>query len=102
MHDDTSAIPSTGCSVLTGNNTISNYNGRTRKDFVFNGGRWYLYRTQSSAYNDYDISGYNCITVTSLNSYEIYKPFLYGVAFALFFVTIVIFFKTIKGFIHGI
>ena len=102
MNDDISAIPSTGCSVITGNSTLSNYNGRTRKDFVFNGGVWYLYRTQTSYNNDYDISGYNCIDISSLNSYQIYTPIIYAIGFGLFLTTIVLFFKTIKGFMHGI
>lgn len=102
MYDDVSAIPSDGCSVLTSDTSLSNYNGRIRKDFVFNGGKWYLYRTQTSTYNDYDISSYNCIDVSSLYSYQIFTPFVYGVAFLLFAVVVVLFFKTIKGFIHGI
>lgn len=102
MKDDVVSIPTTGCSVLTGNSSLSNYNGRTRKDYIQNGGKWYLYRTQTSTYSDYDITGYNCIDVSSLSSYEIYTPIIYSIGFGLFIFTIVLFYKTIKGFIHGI
>lgn len=102
MHDDISSIPSTGCSVLTGEHSLSNYTGNTRKDFVFNGGKWYLYRTQQANYGDYDVSSYNCITISSLNSYAIYEPFVYSIAVVLFFATVILFYKTIKGFLHVI
>lgn len=102
MYDDVSAIPTTGCSVLTSDTSLSNYNGNVRKDFVFNGGKWYLYRTQTSNFNDYDVSSYNCIDVSSLYSYSVYTPFLYGVGFLLFFFVLMLVFKTIKGFLHGI
>lgn len=102
MHDDVSAIPTTGCNVLSSAGAISNYNGRVRKDYVQNGGVWYHYRTQTSTYNDYDISGYNCISVESLNSYAIYEPFVYGLAFLLFIVAVVLVVKTVKGFLYGV
>lgn len=102
MHDDVSAIPSDGCSVLTSSDTLSNYNGRTRKDFVQNGGKWHLYRTQYSTHNDYDVSNYNCISVGSINSYAVYQPFLYAVAFGLFLVVLALVIKTVKGFLYGI
>ena len=100
MHDDTSDIPSSGCSVLTGEHSISHYNGNKRKDFVQNGGKWYLYREQQANYGDYDISGYNCININDLNSYAIYQPFIYCLAVGLFIVSILLFFKTIKGLLH--
>lgn len=99
--EDFSAIPQSGCSVLTSSDTISNYNANIRKDFVLNGGKWYLYRTQT-AINNYDTSTYNCLNVTNLDSYAMYKPFLYGLGFLLAVCVIVLFFKTIKGFLHGI
>ena len=102
MHDDVSAIPSSGCNVLSDSDYISNYNGNIRKDFVQVGGVWYLYRTQTTNYGSYDISNYNCINITDLNSYAIYTPFIYGLAFLLFLVVVFVFFKTIKGFLHVI
>lgn len=102
MHDDVSTIPSSGCSVLTSSDTISNYNGNIRKDFVQNGGKWYLYRTQIANYGNYDISSYTCIDVGTLNSYAVYQPFIYGLAFALFVFVLVFVIKTIKGFLYGI
>ena len=100
MNDDVSDIPLTGCSVITGNNTLSNYNSNVRKDFIFNGGKWYLYRTQTN-YNNYDISSYNCINPTTISSYAIYKPLFYGVAFILFCVAVFCFFKIIGGLLHA-
>ena len=102
MNDDVSSIPTTGCSVLTSPTSISNYNARTRLDFTFLGGKWYPYRTQTSAYNDYDISSFSCIDVSGLRSYNIYTPIVYGIAFLLFAFSIFLFFTTIKGFIYGI
>lgn len=102
MHDDVSAIPSNGCNVLTSSDSISNYNGNTRKDFIQNGGKWYLYRTQTTNYGSYDTSNYSCIDVESINSYAVYQPFLYGLGFALFVFVLFFFIKTIKGLLYGI
>ena len=100
--EDFTAIPTTGCNVLTSSDSISNYTQNVRKDFVFNGGKWILYRTQT-ALNNYDTSTYNCLNVyDSIDSYAVYKPFLYGLGFLLAVCVIVLFFKTIKGFLHGI
>lgn len=100
MHDDVSQIPLTGCSVLSSSDTISNYSGNTRKDYVQNGGVWYLYRTQTSSYGNYDTSSYNCIDTTTLNSYAVFTPFFYAVAFSLFLVVVFCFFKIIRGLIN--
>lgn len=97
MHDDVSAIPTTGCSVLSSSDTISNYNGNTRKDYVQVGGVWHLYRTQTTNYGSYDISSYSCINLDTINSYAIFQPFLYGLAFVLFLVVVVAFWKIIRG-----
>lgn len=102
MHDDVSQIPLTGCNVLSSSDTISNYSGNTRKDFVQNGGIWYLYRTQIASYGNYDTSNYNCIDVSNINSYSVFAPIFYALAFCLFLVTVFVFFKTIKGFLHVI
>ena len=102
MHDDVSSIPTSGCSVLSSTDTISNYNGNTRKDYVQNGGKWYLYRTQTSNYGDYDTSSYSCINVGDVNSYAVYEPFIYGLAFVLFVFVLAFVIKTIKGFLYGI
>lgn len=102
MHDDVSAISSGGCNVLSSSDTISNYNNNTRKDYVFNGGKWILYRTQYTSYGSYDTSNFNCIDVTSLNSNAIFEPFIYGLGFLVFLVAIILFYKTIKGFLHVI
>ena len=101
MHDDTSQIGSSGCSVLTSSDTISNYNGNTRKDVSYNGGKWYLYRTQYSNYGNYDISNYNCINVESLNTNAVFEPIFYGLAFLLFACVIIFVVKTVKGFLYG-
>lgn len=102
MHDDISSIPNGGCNVLTGSSSLSNYNNNIRKDFIFSGSKWYLYRTQTANYGSYDISPYNCIDVTTLNSNAVFEPFIYGLGFCLFLVAVLLFFKTIKGFLHVI
>lgn len=96
--DDVSSIPNTGCSVITGNNSITNYTGNTRKDFVQNGGKWYLYRTQTTI-NSYDVSSYNCITVSDLHTNAVYEPFFYLVAFALFITVVLLFRWSVRGII---
>lgn len=100
MKDDVSAIPTNGCSVLTGEKSLSNYIGNTRRDYIFNGGRWYAFRTQNSIQN-YDVSAYNCVDIYSLSTNAIYEPFLYLTAFIVFIFSIYMFFKTIKGFLYG-
>lgn len=96
--DDVSAIPSTGCSVITANSSITNYNGNVRKDFVQNGGKWILYRTQTSP-NQYDTSSFNCIDVSVLHSNAVFEPFLYLVGFVLFLTVILMFKWSIRGII---
>lgn len=100
--EDFSAIPETGCNFITSPDNITNLSGNIRKDYVLNGGKWILYRTQT-AINNYDTSTYNCLDVpATIDSYALQKPFLYGLGFLLAVCVIVLFFKTIKGFLHGI
>ena len=99
MKDDVSEVPLTGCTVITGSSSLTNYSNNIRKDYIFNGGKWYLYRTQTN-YNNYDVSSYNCINPTSLESYNIYKPLLFGVALLLFICFFVLIYKVVKGFFY--
>lgn len=96
FRDDVAAIPSTGCNVLSGSNTVTNYTGNVRKDYVQNGGKWILYRTQSSI-NQYDTSSYNCIDVSLLHSNAVFEPFLFLVAFGLFIVVVLLFKWSVRG-----
>lgn len=73
MNDDTSAIPRTGCNVLSSSNVVTNYTGNTRRQFVFNGGKWILYQTSTSSYG-YSTDGLNCIDVSTLNTNAQYQP----------------------------
>lgn len=84
MRDDVSAIDSAWCNVLTSPTSLSSYSGNTRKDFVFNGGKWYLYRTQYSNYNDYDTSNFSCLDVSNLNSNAVYEPIFHFIGFFVF------------------
>lgn len=102
MNDDVSQIPTTGCSVLSSSDTLTNYTGNVRKDFTFSGGKWILYRTQTNNYSNYDVSGYNCIVIGDLKTYAIYEPFIYICAFGLFVFVIALFFKSVKGFLYGL
>ena len=102
MRDDVSAIPSSGCAVLTGSNSISFYPSTTQRiDFIFNGNKWYKYRTQNSNYG-YDLCSYNCIDVSTLNSNAVFEPFIYGFGFVLFLVSLALVIKVVKGFLYGI
>lgn len=100
MFDDVSAIPSGGCSVLTSGTTLSWYSGNTRKDFSVNGGKWVLYRTSTTNYASYDISGYNCIDVSTLKSNAQFEPIYYGLAFGLFIFVLVLLKWVFGGFFH--
>lgn len=100
FNDDVSAIDNTYCNVLSSPNSISSYHNNIRKDFVFVGGTWYLYRTQTASYGNYDTSNYNCIDISTLNSYAVYQPIIYAIAFMLFVFFIVLFYKVIKGVLY--
>lgn len=101
MKDDTSNIVTSGCSVLSSNDIIDNYTNNIHRKYVFNGGKWFLSQTTSRTY-DYDVSSYNCIDVTTLNSNAIFEPFIYGLGFALFVVSVVLVFKSIKGMFYAV
>lgn len=99
--DDTSAIPSGGCTVITSSNSLSWYNGNIKKDFYSIGGKWYQYRTQTTSYGNYDISSYTCTDITGLNSNAQYVP-IYGIiAFFLFICSVILFVKSTRGLIYG-
>jgi hypothetical protein len=100
MKDDVSAIPTSGCNVLTNTGSISNYNGNTRRDYVFNGGKWYLYRSQSYQYSP-DISAYSCIDVSTLSSNAELEPLIMFIPNLLVIFTILAVFWVIKGLIYG-
>lgn len=73
MRDDASDIVSTGCSVLSSPGVITNYTSNIRRQYIFNGGKWYLYTTSRTT-NPYDTSGYNCLNVNTLNSNAQFEP----------------------------
>lgn len=100
MKDDVSEIDSSWCNVLTSSDTLVSYSPdrRTRRDYSFSGGRWIKYRTSSSTYG-YDISGYNCSSIDDLNSYAVFEPFIYLVAFVLFVATVLLFRWSVRGII---
>lgn len=83
MKDDVSAIPVNGCNVLADYGVVVNYNGSVKKEFINNGGKWYLFKTESSVYGDYNIAPYNCINVSDLNTNAVFEPFLYFISFCL-------------------
>lgn len=97
MEDDFSVIRSGGCNVLSGSDTIVNYNGNSRFTYHSLGGKWYLYRTEYNFNNQpYDISTYNCLTLTGLSSNAQFEPIFYGIAFFLFLVGAGLFFKLVR------
>lgn len=102
MKDDVSQVASGGCNVLGTSDTLYNYNGSRRFTYHFNGGKWYLYRTEYNYNNQpYDISSYSCINLDSLNTYSIYEPILHFISFCLVVLVVYIFFKLIRGFLYG-
>lgn len=100
MRDDVSAIPTSGCNVLTNTGSISNFNGNIRRDFVFNGGKWYLYRVQSSNFN-YDTTPYSCLDVSTLSSHAELEPIIMFIPNILVIFVILAVFWVIKGLIYG-
>lgn len=98
MKDDVSEIDSSWCNVLTSSDTLVSYspNRRTRRYYAFNGGRWIKYRTSTST-SGYDISDYTCTSPSDLNSYAVFEPFIYLVAFFLFIVSILFFKWSLRG-----
>lgn len=89
MADNIAAIPTGGCVVLTGDKSLSWFNSAhtQRKDFIFNGGKWYEYRTQTNNYG-YDISQYTCLTELQLSELDTNAQytgifFVCGLGFAL-------------------
>lgn len=101
MKDDVSDIPANGCVVLTGDRSLSYYNGNTRIDYIFNGGKWYLYRTQTSNYGNYDISSYTCVDRAVLNTNAVYEPILLFMSLCMVGLVIYLFFKLIRGFLYA-
>lgn len=73
MKDDTSAIPRTGCNVLSSNNVVTNYTSNTRRQYTFNGGKWILYQTTTTT-GGYSTAGLNCIDVSTLNTNAQFEP----------------------------
>lgn len=80
MSDDVSAIPTTGCNVVTNSTTIYNYSSNTRKTYVQIGGKWFY--TQSTNYSSMP-TGYQCVDVSSLNSKAEFYPIFVFLAFCL-------------------
>lgn len=80
MSDDVSAIPTTGCNVVSNSTTIYNYNSNTRKTYVQIGGKWFY--TQSSTYSSIP-TGYQCIDISTINSKAEFYPIFIFFAFCL-------------------
>lgn len=106
FHDDVSAIPKDGCSILVNDYSIQNYSPdrATRRTYIFRSGRWFLERTETQTYG-WNVSNYNCLSsddLSNMSSYTYLEPFFYGMALVLFLVAVFAFFKSIKGFLYGI
>lgn len=80
MSDDVSAIPTTGCNVVSNSTTIYNYNSNIRKTYVQIGGKWFY--TQSSTYSSIP-TGYQCIDISTINSKAEFYPIFIFLAFCL-------------------
>lgn len=97
IRDDVSDISASACNVLSSPTAIVSYpDSRTRIDYTFVGGKWLRYRTQTSNYG-YDISSYNCIDITELNSYAWIEPIYYMIAFFLFVASVLLFRWSVRG-----
>lgn len=96
--DDVSQVSSGAgwCNVLTSERSIIGYNGRNRRQYVFNGGKWYLW-SSNTATSNYDTSNYTCLDVSQLNSYAVYEPFMMALPALLVLFSLVLVFWAIKG-----
>lgn len=99
MTDDTSAIPSSGCNVLTNSETLYNYSSGVRKTFRQVGGKWI--QTEHTSFQTLP-SQYDCISVAELRSYSVYEPILYFISFVLFLVAVYLFFYCIRKLFYAI
>lgn len=98
MTDDYSAIPETGCNVLSNPTTIYNYYNGVRKTYLQVGGKW-IY----SAQNTYtgNTSNYVCVDISNLNSFSYFEPIYQFISFCLVALVIYLFFKLIRGFLYA-
>lgn len=80
--DDTSAISSTACSTLVAPRTLEAFEGTQLKTYVFNGGRWFLSKTETVA-DPQDRLAYQCIDLSELDTYAVVEPFFKGASFLL-------------------
>lgn len=80
MSDDVSAIPTTGCNVLSSPTTLYNYSSSTRRTYIQVGGKW-IYTSQSS-YSTVP-SGAQCIDIDVLSSRSEFYPIFIFIAFIL-------------------
>lgn len=99
FYQDTSAVPKTGCNVLSANGQITNYQGRTRKVYTLYGNTYKLYQQSYSSY-DYDTSSYICytdLTNTLQSNFDVYIPIYKFMAFSASFLILAL---AIRLFIH--
>jgi hypothetical protein len=95
MHDDTSAISSAACNTLVGSRTIESFENGQLKTYVFNGGRWFLEKTEGVEQGTR--LEYNCVDVSALNTYAVLEPAYKGAAFALAVAVLALCLKLIFG-----
>lgn len=94
MKDDVSAIPTTGCNIISSPDHIRNYTADryTYSDYYLMGDTW-VKADQYTSSRQYDISTYQCINPQDLHSqysymYPIYETInfvLVGALFVFFF-----------------
>lgn len=81
-YQDVSAVPKTGCNVLSANGQITNYNGTTRRIYTLYGNTYKLYSQTYSNYG-YDTSNYVCytdLTDTLQSDFDVYIPMYHFMA----------------------
>lgn len=81
LADDTSAVSSTACSTLVAPRTLEAFEGIQLKTYVFNGGRWFLKKTETVEPSER--AGYQCIDISELNTYAVLEPAFKGASFLL-------------------
>lgn len=99
MTDDVSAIPTTGCNVLSNSETLYNYSNNVRRTYRQVGGKWIF--TEQTTYTQVP-NQYQCISLNDLHSNAVFEPMLYFISFVLFIVCVYLFFYCIRKLVYAL
>lgn len=93
MTDDVSAIPTSGCNILSNATTVNNYSNGVRRTYYQLGGKW-VFASQQEYYNL--PNNYVCVDVSVFNSNAAFEPIFVGIAFCLVVFVYLLWFNIFK------